>query len=92
MKEISEINLTLKTIEVKGGQTIKMTVRNMFYVGFIGKLKTFYFWLSLHRDKTFKEYLDSPVKYVVDMGELNSFHSIDAEDELTELLKNEIDE
>lgn len=53
---IPEINLKLETIEVKGGTTIKLTVRNIFYQGIIGKkIRTLFTWLRYHRHKTLKE-------------------------------------
>jgi len=85
-----EINIKLETVEVKGGEIIKMTVRNMFYRGFKGKVHTFVIWLFYKRGVTFKEYLDSPVKYVVELPkDIECYYDIDSEKELIELLKNE---
>ena len=44
---MDELELKLETVEVKGGEKIKLTVRNVFYRGFIGKLKTIWYWLYL---------------------------------------------
>ena len=86
-----EIDLKLTTKIVKGGLNKKMTVENMFYIGFFGKLKTVYYWLVYNRDKSFKEYLNSPVIYHVELCDLHCYHSIDAEEELAKLLLEEID-
>jgi len=83
------IYLDLKTVIVKGGVSRKMTVRNVFYVGVIGKIKTIYYWLRYHRKNTFKDYLDSPVRYEVDKNiNLHCYHNIDAEAELRQMLEN----
>lgn len=91
--QIPEINLKITSVEVKGGKPIKMTVRNMFYRGFTGKIRTFVTWLIYMRGVTFKEYLDSPVTWKPILAkDISAYHDIDAERELEELLKQEIDE
>ena len=90
MSEIPEINIKMTSVEVKGGKTIKMTVRNMFYVGFIGKIKTILVWVFYKRGISFRAYLNSPVTYRVEMDELHCYHHIDAEKELEELLKEQL--
>jgi hypothetical protein len=92
--DIPEISLKLESVQVKGGITKKLCVRNVFYVGVIGKLKTIWFWLKYNRDQSFKSYLDSPIKHSVDYNsaKLHCYHSINAEAELTELLENERNE
>ena len=87
---IPEINLKLKTIEVKGGTTIKLTVRNIFYQGIIGKIRTLVTWLRYHRHKTLKEYLNSPVTYKVEMSDIHCYHDINAEAELTAMLQQDV--
>ena len=93
IKKIPEIDLKLKTIEVKSGTTYKLTVRNVFYVGVIGKIKTFFIWLFYKKNQTFKEYLESRVEVIYDQNDINSahaYHSIDAEKELTKILTEEL--
>jgi len=94
MSDMPEINLKIETKEVKGGVKKQLTVRNTFYIGFIGKIKTMWYWVITHRKKfkTFKEYLDSPVTYVIDYNtDIHAYHSIDAEAELSKILLEEID-
>ena len=87
---MKEIDLKLETVEVKGGKTIPLTVRNVFYKGFWGKLRTRINWF-LKGELTFQEYLDSPVTYERVLAEdIHTFHGIDAEAELTKLLNEEI--
>jgi len=90
--KIPEINIKLKTITVTGGKPIKMTVRNMFYVGFFGKLKTLwhYYWYK-SETMSWKSYLNQPVTYKRELNQdLSAFHSIDAEVELTKILEHEL--
>lgn len=90
MSDIPEINIKLTSVEVKGGKTIKMTVRNMFYRGFIGKIKAFVTWLFYMRGVTFKEYLDSPVTWKPILAkDVSSYHNIDSEEELIKMLEDE---
>lgn len=85
--KIPEINLQLTTKVIKGGTTKKLTVRNMFYVGIIGKIKTIFYWLIYHsKTKTFKEHLNSPVTWSYEIGDIYYNADIDAEKELTDLL------
>ena len=80
---ISEIDLKLKTIQIEGGCTKKMTIRNIFYIGIFGKIETIYYWLKYHRKKYFKEYLEFPVTYNRESNsEIGCFQYIDAEKEL----------
>ncbi len=85
---IPTINLQLTTVKIKGGEIKQLNVRNCFYYGVIGKIKTIYYWLKNNRDKSFKEYLNSPVKYVI--GEPEIYMHPDCEKELEELLIQEI--
>lgn len=88
--QIPEINIKVTSVEVKGGKSIKMTVRNIFYRGFWGKIRTVFTWLFYQRGVTFKEYLDSPVTYERVMPpDIETYHNIDAEEELIKLLNNE---
>ena len=91
--EIPEINIQTKTINVESCVK-KMTIRNMFYRGFWGKIKTIYYWIiwiSSNQGKTFKEYLDSPVTYVREFdGNINAFHSLECEKEIEDLLLEEL--
>ncbi len=92
MTDIPKINIKLTSIEVKGGKTIKMTVRNMFYRGFKGKVHTFVTWLFYKRGVTFKEYLDSKVTWEsVLPKDIECYHDINAEKELIKMLKDEND-
>lgn len=84
--------LDLKTVDITGGKTTKMTVRNMFYKGFLGKIRTIYYWLTFRRYLSFKKYLNLPVRYKVEEVDIQSYHSIDAEAELTTLLEQEANE
>jgi len=86
---MDEIDLKVETRTITGGKIIKMTVRNMFYVGFIGKIKTILVWFFYKRGISFRDYLDTPVTYRVEMDELHCYHHIDAEKELEELLKEQ---
>lgn len=89
--ESQTINLKLNTIEVKGGIRLKLTVRNVFYVGFFGKIRTYLIWLFKKKNMTFGEYLDSPVNYVMEPpSQIDAYHHIDAEKELEELVKQEL--
>ena len=88
--EIPEINIQTKTIDVKSCVK-QMTVRNMFYRGFFGKLKTIYYWIISGKGKTFKQYLDSPVTYVREFdNNVNAFHSLECEKEMEMLLSEEL--
>ena len=90
MSDIPEINIKLTSVEVKGGKTIKMTVRNMFYRGFFGKIRTFVTWLFYMRGVTFKEYLDSPVTWEpILANDVSVYHNINAEKELIKILEDE---
>ena len=90
--KIPEIDIKLDTKFVEGGQVFHMTVRNMFYRGFFGKLKTIYYWIISDKGKTFKEYLDSPVTYVREFdGNVNAFHSLECEKDLEALLIEELE-
>jgi hypothetical protein len=86
---MEELDLKLECRTITGGKIIKMTVRNMFYVGFIGKIKTILVWVFYKRGISFRAYLDTPVTYKVEMDELHCYHHIDAEKELEELLKEQ---
>jgi hypothetical protein len=87
---MKEIDLNLETVEVKGGKSIPLTVRNVFYKGFWGKLMTRINWF-LRGEMTFQEYLDSPVTYERALAEdIDTFHGIDAEAELTKILNEEL--
>lgn len=90
--KIGDVFLDMKTVQVSGGKGIKMTVRNMFYLGFIGKFKTIYYWLRYNRNLAFKEYLNTPVKYVIEDFEMHAYHDINAEAELTKLLAEQTNE
>lgn len=88
---IPEINLELESYIVSGStRPLRMTVRNVFYQGFLGKLKTIWVWLRYHRDKSFKEYLAFPITYLIGFPDVHAYHSIDAEKELTELLEKQV--
>jgi len=92
MSDIPEINIKVKSFTVTGGEPIKMTVRNMFYRGFKGKIKTIWTWIRHHRDKSFKDYLNTPVKWTRTLpNDVNSYHGIDAEEELKKLLEEDLD-
>jgi len=92
MSKIPEINIKLNTIKVTSGKPIKMTVRNMFYRGFKGKIMTIWSWIRWHRNKSFKDYLNTPVTYQVELPkDINSYHDIDAEEELKKLLEEDLD-
>jgi len=90
MSKIPEINIKLTEVEVKGGVKRKMTVRNMFYRGFKGKISTIWAWFRWHNHQSWSEYLDSPVTYEVELGDVSFYHDIDAEKELTKLLEDEV--
>ena len=86
-----EIDIKLETVEVKGGKSIPLTVRNVFYKGFWGKLTTIVNWF-LRGEMKLQEYLDSPVTYERVLPEhIDTFHGIDAEAELTRILKEEVE-
>jgi hypothetical protein len=88
MSDIPEIDIKLTSVEVKGGKTIKMTVRNMFYRGFKGKIRTFVTWLFYKRGVTFNEYLDSPVTWKPELAmDVSAYHDINSEKELSEFLE-----
>ena len=87
---MEEININVVTKTITGGKIIKLTVRNMFYVGIIGKIKTILVWLFYKRGISFRDYLSSPVTYTIEMDELHCYHNIDAEKELEQLLKDQI--
>lgn len=92
MTDIPEINIKLTSVEVKGGKTIKMTVRNMFYRGFKGKVRTFVTWLFYKRGVTFNEYLDLPVTWKPELAkDVSTYHDINAEKELIKMLEDEND-
>lgn len=90
---MKELDFELQSIEVKGGEKIKLTVRNVFYRGFVGKIKTVWYWLTIDKNRklTFNEYLNLPVNYVMELPEgVNAYHDIDAEAELVKLLTEDI--
>ena len=88
---MGELNLKLETKEVKGGEIKKLTVKNVFYKGFWGKLKTFYYWFSNKNGLSFKEYLDFKVTYeILPPKDIDSYYNIEAEDELKQLLIKEL--
>lgn len=82
--------LDLKTVQVNGGVRRKLNIRNVFFHGFLGKIRTIYYWLRLRRDLSFKGYLELPVRYVVE--DFDMYYNIDAEAELTLLLEQEANE
>jgi hypothetical protein len=86
-----ELKIKLETKTVKSEvRELRLTVRNTFYVGFIGKIKTMWYWLISEEELTFKEYLDKPVTYTrVPPEEMHCYMNIDAEKELEEMLKKE---
>jgi len=93
MNKIPEIDLKVETKTIKGGKTYKMTVRNMFYHGFRGKITCMWLWLiHLSSKETFKEYLDSYATYKMEYDpDINAYHSIDAEKTLADLLIKELE-
>jgi hypothetical protein len=87
---MEEINVNVVTTTITGGKIIKLTVRNMFYVGIIGKIKTIFVWLFYKRGISFSDYLNSPVTYTMQMDDdIHCYHNIDAEKELEQLLKDQ---
>jgi hypothetical protein len=87
----NEIDIKIETVEVKGGEPIPLTVRNVFYKGFFGKIRTFFTWALYHWEDSFSEYLDSPVTYTRELPEdIDTYHGIDAEAELTKILVEEV--
>lgn len=91
--KIPEITIKLESKIVTGGKNIKMTVRNMFYHGFFGKINVIWNWYWYRSYNTsFLAYLDEPVTYSIGCAQdLSAFHNIDAEAELSELLQKEFD-
>jgi len=85
---IPEIDLKLKTIKIEGGCIKKMTVRNMFYVGFFGKIEIICYWLKYHRKTPFKDYLEFQVTYAPEKQNglgMYYYQDIDAEKEKIKL-------
>jgi len=91
MSEIPEIKIDIETITVKGGVR-KMTVRNMFYKGFWGKLKCMWYWYW-YRSYTisWSSYLNSSVTWEREFPkEIERYNGIDIEAELTAMLQQEL--
>jgi hypothetical protein len=87
---MEEININVVTKTITGGKIIKLTVRKIFYVGLIGKIKTILVWLFYKRGMSFRDYLSSPVTYTIEMDDdLYCYRNIDAEKELEQLLKEQ---
>ena len=80
--------IDLKTIEVKGGTRPLPTVRE-WNPRFPRKLKK---KLKKYHGDNYHNWLNSPIRYVIDTENLDiySYHSADAEKELTELLEKEL--
>lgn len=80
----------MKNLEIKGveSKVINLTIRNCFYHGVIGKLKCLLYW-AIHRDnKSFKDYLMSPVTYTTEIGDIYCSCDINY-NELEKYLKEE---
>jgi len=96
--KIPEIDIKLTSYTVKGAEyPLKMTVRNMFYVGFKGKLELIWIWLTSKElriiHKTFGDYLDAPVTYIrEDEPDSNMYCNINAQKELVQHLTDELNE
>ena len=80
------ILLDLKTIEVKGGMRPMPTVRE-WNPRFPRKLKK---KLKKYHGDNYHNWLNSPIRYVVNFDESNIYYHEDAEKELTELLLKEL--
>jgi hypothetical protein len=86
-----EIRMKVKTSTIEGGVLMPLTVRNCFYHGFWGKTRVILLWLFSFEGKTFNEYLDSKVTYVMGLdNNINAFYHADAEKELEKILREEI--
>lgn len=77
-EKIPEIELKLETIEVKSQvRKIRLTRRNTFYKGVLGKMKCMYYWLQYCKEKemvSFSKWLDEPVAYKVEMPKDTYYH------------------
>jgi hypothetical protein len=80
--------LDLKTVKVEGKSRPLPTVREL-NPRFPRKLKK---KLKKYHGSEYHNWLNSRIKYVVDLDNLNiySYHSVDAEKELTEMLEKEL--
>jgi hypothetical protein len=76
----------MEIIEVKSKSRKIRTIRNTYYKGVLGKLRTICVWLVNYRDVTLTEFLDSRLTYKVELPkDIDAYHGIDSEQELTTL-------
>jgi len=93
MEDIPEVSFKLDEVTVKSEvRKIKMTVRNMFYVGFLGKVRTMWIWYWYWSDtESWLTYLDSPITYTRELPEdVTMYHGIVEQAELLRLLSEEL--
>ena len=93
MNDIPEIEFKITTVKVesKTRPLRRMTVRNMFYKGFTGKASTMWAWVRYHSDKSFSDYLNSPVTWTIELPtDIYAYHDLKAQEDLTKELTNEL--
>jgi len=93
MEDIPEVSFKLDEVTVKSEvRKIRMTVRNMFYVGVWGKVRTMWVWYWYYSDaESWLTYLDSPITYTRELAEdVTMYHGIVEQTELLRLLAEEL--
>ena len=88
--EIPSIDIELTSVTVDAKVRKLRTVKD-FNPGMWKRPILYFYWFFHRNGKTFKEYLDSPIKWTYELpNEIEAYYDMDAGEELEELLEEQI--